>query len=97
MNDQFNLTAICLLLVRMVGWLNSGAPALAIWYHLKSEILSEHFFDSQKVKIKIKSRLLHLFLKKVPEKHIIIFFGLDIIFFTCAFRLGKDFIDLKLK
>ena len=58
-NYQFNLAAICLF---MVGWLNSGAPALAIRHHLlKSEFLwnivrTSFLFTKGKIKIKIKSR-----------------------------------------
>ena len=60
MNYQFNLAAIYL--VWLVGWLNSGAPALVIRHHLLKVgnfygTSLEHRFYSQKVKkIKIKSR-----------------------------------------
>ena len=49
------------LLVRMVGWLNSGAPTFASWHHLLKTLLRNTI------------ALPHLFLKKVHEKHIICF------------------------
>ena len=56
------------LLVRMVGWLNSGAPTFASWHHLLKKLLRNII------------ALPHLFLKKVHEKHII-FFSLRIFSF----------------
>ena len=56
------------------GWLNSGASALVIRHHLlKVRIFYGTSFLFAKDKKKLKVTPPHLFLKKVPKKHIIIF------------------------